>query len=130
VTITPDDSKVAVAELGLALMLAAARWIPDGDKCVRSGSWNEDGYSRTGIGLSGRTCGIVGLGTIGNYVAERAEAFGMEILYYCPNEKNDSPYLYQKNLLELASSSDFLVLCCPNTSETKNLINTEILNAL
>ena len=83
-----------------------------------------------GIGLSGRTCGIVGLGTIGKYVAERAQAFGMEILYTGPNEKNNSPYVYQKNLVELAKSSDFLVLCCPNTPETKNIINTEVLNAL
>lgn len=130
VTVTPDDSKVAVAELGLGLMLASARWIPDNDQSVRSEGWKDNWYSRMGIGLSGRTCGIVGLGTIGKYVAERAQAFGMEILYTGPNEKNNSPYVYQKNLVELAKSSDFLVLCCPNTPETKNIINTEVLNAL
>ena len=87
VTITPDDSKVAVAELWLGLMLACARWIPYADSFVKSGEWEKGGYQRMGIGLVNRKCGIVGLGTIWNYVAERAKAFGMEISYFGPNEK-------------------------------------------
>ncbi len=121
---------MAVAELGLGLMLASARWITYGDSFVRSGTWKNEGYQRMGIGLAGRKCGIVGLGTIGNYVAERAQAFGMEISYCGPNEKKDSPYIYQPNLLELARSSDFLVVCCPNTGDTQWMIDSNILDAL
>ncbi|MDF1609059.1 2-hydroxyacid dehydrogenase [Hoeflea sp. YIM 152468] len=130
VAVTPDDSKVAVAELGLGLMLASARWIPDSDQHVRSGKWEAEGYPRMGIGLAGRTCGIVAMGTIGRYVAERAKAFGMHISYFGPREKKNVPYLYQPDLLELARSSEFLVLCCPNTPETRGLINADVLEAL
>lgn len=130
VTRTPDDSKVAVAELGLGLMLAAARWIPDGDRHVRSGNWEAQGYPRMGVGLAGRHCGIVALGVIGRFVAERAAAFGMEIAYYGPRQKADVSYRYEPDLAALARDSDFLVLCCPDTPETRGLIDANILAAL
>lgn len=130
VTRTPDDSKVAVAELGLGLMLAAARWIPDSERVVRSGAWETDGYPRMGVGLAGRQCGIVALGVIGRFVAERAAAFGMSIAYFGPRRKVDVPYRFEPDLTTLAQQSDFLVLCCPDTPETRGLIDAEVLGAL
>lgn len=130
VTRTPDESKVAVAELGLGLMLAAARWIPDSDRVVRSGDWERQGYPRMGVGLAGRRCGIVALGVIGRFVAERAAAFGMEIAYHGPQKKDDVAYRYEPDLATLARDSDFLVLCCPDTPETRGLIDADILAAL
>jgi hydroxypyruvate reductase len=130
VTVTPDDSKIGVAELGIALLLAAARWIPGGDSFVRSGEWAGTPYRRMGIGLAGRRCGIVGLGTIGSAVAKRAAAFDMTISYCGRRPKPDVPYVFEADLVTLARDSDFLVLCCPNTPETRGLINAEVLEAL
>jgi len=130
VVVTPDDSKVAVAELGLGLMLAAARWITDSDRHVRSGKWETEGYPRMGIGLANHSCGIVAMGTVGRHVADRAHAFGMNVSYYGPRQKRDVLYHFQPDLLELARLSDFLVLCCPNTPETRGLISSEVLEAL
>lgn len=130
VTRTPDDSKVAVAELGLGLMLAAARWIPDNDRFVRSGDWESRGYSRMGIGLADRRCGIVGLGEIGTFVAERAQAFGMSISYTGRSRQTESPYRFVSDITELANESDFLVLSCPSTPETRGLVDAGVLQAL
>lgn len=130
VTVTPDDSKIAVAELGLGLMLAAARWLPHGDAHVRSGRWADEGYGRMGVGLAGRCCGIVALGTIGKAVAVRAAAFDMDVRYFGPREKPGVPYTFVPDLHELARQADFLVLCCPNTAETRGLIDKTVLTAL
>lgn len=130
VTVTPDDSKIAVAELGLALMLAAARWLPDGDALVRSGRWADEGYSRMGLGLAGRCCGIVALGTIGAAVAARAAAFDMQVRYFGPREKSGVPYGFVPDLHDLARQADFLILCCPNTPETRGMIGESVLQAL
>ncbi|WP_026379472.1 2-hydroxyacid dehydrogenase [Afifella pfennigii] len=130
VTNTPDDSKIAVAELGMALLLAAARWVPDGDRFVRDGRWASESYSRLGTGLAGKTCGIVALGTIGRAVAARAAAFDMRVAYFGPRKKDDVAYRYYADVKALAVDSDFLVLCCPETEETRGLIDADVLAAL
>jgi len=130
VTVTPDNSKVGVAELGVALLLAAARWIPECDGFVRSGKWADTAYRRMGIGLAGRRCGIVGLGTIGGAVARRLAAFEMEISYTGRRPKPDVPYTFESDLKKLARDSDFLMLCCPNTPETRGLVSAEVIEAL
>lgn len=130
ITNTPDDSKIAVAELGLALMLATARWVPDGDQFVKSGRWANESFSRMGTGLAGRRCGIVALGTIGRAVASRAQAFDMPVSYFGPRRKDDVPYDYYADVEQLAANSDFLVLCCPEMPETRGLITAKVLQAL
>lgn len=130
VTNTPDNSKIAVAELGMALLLAASRWIPDGDAFVKSGRWENESYTRQGNGLFGKRCGIVALGDIGSAFAPRAEAFGMTIGYYGPRKKDGVPYAYYNDVKALAQDSDFLVLCCPENDRTRGLITAEVLAAL
>jgi len=130
VTNTPDGSRIAVAELGMALMLAAARWVPDGDQSVRTGRWAKEGYGRNGVGLEGKVCGIVAMGLIGRAVAARAQAFGMTVLYHGPREKPDLPFTFVSEIAELASQSDFLILCCPETPETRGMVNKSVLEAL
>ena len=130
VTNTPDDSKIAVAELGMGLLLAAARWLPEGDSFVRSGRWASEPYGRQGVGLTGKRCGIVALGTIGRAVAQRAAAFDMKVSYFGPRKKEDAPYDYVPDVVTLARQSDFLVLCCPETPLTRGLIDANVLEAL
>ena len=130
VTNTPDNSKIAVAELGMALMLNVGRRVMEADKYVKSGAWKPESFTRYGSGFYGKKLGIVALGTIGRAVADRAASFGMAISYFGPNEKKDIPYAYEDNILDLARNSDFLMLCCPETPETTGLITSEVLKAL
>lgn len=115
VTHTPDVLTDATADLAFALLLAAARRVPWGDRLVRAGGFT--GWQpRLGLGMevAGRTLGIVGAGRIGRAVAERASGFRMEVLL-C-RRSGGVP------LDELLRRSDFVSLHCPLTPETHHLI--------
>ncbi|MEO8706780.1 MAG: NAD(P)-dependent oxidoreductase, partial [Kofleriaceae bacterium] len=82
VTNTPDVLTEATAELAFALMLAAARRIGEGERLVRSGTWNGWELDQLlGSELHGKTVGIVGFGRIGQAFARRALGFGMQVIY-------------------------------------------------
>jgi hydroxypyruvate reductase len=130
VTNTPDSSKLAVSDLGMALLLATARLIPDGDAFINTGEWSNKPFGRNGIGVMGKTLGIVALGTIGRGVAKRAEGFDMNVLYYGPNKKDDVDYKYYTDVTAMAADCDFLMLCCPETPETVGLVSADVLKAL
>lgn len=80
--------------------------------------------------MGGKRIGIVGLGSIGQEVAKRLEAFGCKISYYSRKEKPWISYSFYGDVHELASASDILVICCALTEETHHLINKEVLMAL
>jgi lactate dehydrogenase-like 2-hydroxyacid dehydrogenase len=108
VTITPvlyDD----VADLAMALALAACRRIAEGDRFVRAGSWLG---GRMGLGrkLSGMRAGILGLGRIGREVARRLEGFKVSVGYVDPMVR-ESPYQAYDDAVSLARDSDILFLC-------------------
>ncbi|WP_460240659.1 2-hydroxyacid dehydrogenase [Aurantivibrio infirmus] len=125
---TPDVLNDEVADLGIALMLAAQRQLVTSDKFVRDGLWLKQRMP-FGRSLKGKILGIVGMGRIGEEVAKRALAFKMNIAYHNRHQK-DVPYQYFENLLELAKYSDVLLNVLPSTVETKKLIDQEILRAL
>ena len=129
-TNTPDNSRIAVADLAMALLLSVARQCAEGDRFVKSGDWASTSFDEQGIGLYEKTCGIVSLGTIGRAVAQRAASFDMDVIYYGPNKKDDVAYRYFDDLLDMAKSSDFLMVCCPELPETRGLITDEIIRAL
>src|SRR5262249_43990787 len=90
VTNTPGVLTEATADLALALMLAFARRMPEGNEAVRGGTWgNWKPDYLLGRDLSGSTLGIVGLGAIGVAVARRARGFGMKLLYSNRSRKPD-----------------------------------------
>jgi len=130
VTNTPDHSRIAVAELAIALLLNVGRRIHEADAYVKSGKWEDEGFVKYGLGFFGKTIGIVALGRIGRAVAERAEAFGMKVIYYGPHRKSDVSYQYLDDIRSLARESDFLILCCPETPETTGLITADVLEKL
>jgi len=130
VTHTPDVLNDEVADLAIGLMLSVARRIPQADRYVREGDWAAKGPMPLARKMSGARLGIVGLGRIGNAIARRAEAFGMDIAYTTRTERKESRYRYHPSARELAAQVDFLVLITPGGEGTRKLVNAEVLQAL
>jgi len=129
VTNTPDSITEPVADLALGLLVAVMRGIVQADRFVRAGKWPAGPFP-PGRGLGGKTCGIIGLGAIGRAVAKRVEPLGMSVCYHGPRRKVDVAYPYYADLEAMARASDCLVVSCPATPETRNLVNGRVLDAL
>jgi hydroxypyruvate reductase len=129
VTHTPDVLNDDVADLALALALNIARRIPQADRHVRDGKWPQ-GPMPLATKLSGARMGIVGMGRIGQAIAERALAFGMTIAYTARSAKPGLPYAFHATPRELAAASDFLVVITPGGAATRKLIDAAVLEAL
>ena len=123
---TPDVLTDATADLAWALLLAAARRIPESDRFVRDGRWVSWGPQlMLGQPIARRTLGIVGIGRIGQAMARRARGFDMTILYTGrrPNpEAEKSLGVRFVDLDTLLRESDFVSLHAPLTPETRGLI--------
>jgi glyoxylate reductase len=120
VTNTPDVLTEATAELAFALILAAARRIPEGERLVRGGAWPGWRLDQLlGIQLAGKTLGVIGLGRIGAAVVRRAEAFGMRAIWA------DHHAPGSVSVDELFATADVVSLHCPLTPETRHLVNAE-----
>jgi glyoxylate reductase len=115
---TPGVLTEATADLTLALILAAARRLPEGMTAVRGGSWGpwEPGWL-LGLELRDAVLGIVGMGRIGQAVAHRAQAFGMEVIH---SGRDDSTLLRA-----VLARADVVSLHCPLTPATRGLIDAE-----
>lgn len=125
---TPDVLTESVAELAFGLLLATVRRLIVADRLVREGRWGQ----RTlplGTQVYGKTCGLVGMGRIGQAIARRAEAFGMKIAYHARHPR-ELPYRFVPDLSELARDSDFLVLVVPGGRATQGMIEARVLAAL
>lgn len=135
VTNTPGVLDDATADLTIGLILAATRRLAEGDRLVRSGrEWTWGMGFMLGSGLQGKRLGIVGLGGIGRKVAERARAFGMEIVYHsrqrAPAEVEAALGAEPLPLEELLASADVVSLHTPLTSETRHLVGAAELAAM
>lgn len=115
---TPDALTEATADLAFALLMAAARRIPEAAAFARAGQWQTwEPAAFLGHDVSGATLGIIGLGRIGQAVARRASGFGMDVL---TTETRD-----QHNLEHLLRRSDFVSIHLPLTPGTRHLIGAE-----
>jgi glyoxylate reductase len=132
VTNTPDVLTEATADLTWALILAVARRVVEGDRLVRDGEffgWRPD--LLLGVGLQGKTLGIVGMGRIGRAVARRAAGFGMRVLYHVPTPEGESAAAeYVADLETLLPRSQLLSLHCPLNPETRRLMDARRLHLL
>jgi glyoxylate reductase len=119
---TPGALTDATATMAMALLLAVARRVPEGDAMVRRGAFNGWGpMVMLGADLAGSTLGIVGPGRIGSAVARRAQAFGMRVLI---SGRGDHPELGPSLPIdELLRISDFVSLHCPLTPATHHLLD-------
>ena len=133
----PGANALAVAELTLGLIISADRRIPDNVADLRDGAWNKKRYSRA-RGLFGRSLGIVGVGSIGMAVAERAAAFGMRILVLASPRRGEAVRARLAaigaselpSLDELAVQSDFLSVHVPGGPQTKGLFGRDVLGRM
>jgi glyoxylate reductase len=127
---TPDVLTVDTAHLTIALLLALARRVAEGDRFLRSGEeWAWAPTFMLGASLHGRTLGIVGLGRIGREVARLAEALGMRVVHAGGRAPQGSAY-ERVELGELLRRADAVSLHCPLTPETRHLIDEAALEAM
>ena len=131
VTNTPDVLTDATAEIAILILLGAARRATEGRKWVDKKNWTWSADFLIGKQLTDSRLGILGMGRIGQALAERAKSFGMKIHYH--NRKKLPPNLekgaiYHESLKSLISVSDFFSINCPTTEETKKIINEETLS--
>lgn len=124
----PTSNIVSAAELAISLLLASARFISPAHAALRNGKWARSRY--TGAELFEKTLGIVGFGRIGQLVAHRMQAFGMDVVAYDPYLQPARAAQLGVRLLELDELlrvSDFITIHLPKTKETANLIGVEAL---
>lgn len=129
VTNTPDVLTEEVADLAFALLLAAARAVPEADQYVRTGDWAAKGPMRLTTRVWGKRLGIVGLGRIGQAIARRAEAFRMPVSYSGRAPK-DVPYTYYPTPAALAPHVDVLVVSAQGGPTTRGLVDRAAFAAL
>jgi hydroxypyruvate reductase len=129
VTHTPDVLNDDVADLAIGLLLAASRQIVAADRYVRAGQWPQ-GPMPLARKLSGATLGIVGMGRIGQAIAQRAKAFHMDIAYTARSPRTSLPYPYHASVEALAAAVDHLIVITPGGTATRKLIDARVLKAL
>jgi D-3-phosphoglycerate dehydrogenase len=119
----PTSNIVSAAELTISLLLASARFITPAHAALKNGKWARSKY--TGAELFEKTLGIVGFGRIGQLVATRMQAFGMDVVAYDPYLQPARAAQLGVRLItldELLAQSDFITIHLPKTKETANLI--------
>jgi hydroxypyruvate reductase len=129
---TPDVLNDCVADLAFGLVLATGRHIPEGDRFVRAGRWEQKPPTPFPLGrqVSGAKLGIVGLGRIGRTIAKRASGFEMDVRYHSRKPVEGVAWTYEPQLLKLARWADFLVVITAGGAETRHLIDAQVLDAL
>ena len=115
----------AVAEHTWALILDCAKGITKLDARMQQGHW--DKATHKSLELRGKTLGVVGLGAIGQRVANIGVAFGMQVIAFDPYASKAPAGVVIADLAKVISESDVLSLNCPLTSENRNMINRETL---
>jgi lactate dehydrogenase-like 2-hydroxyacid dehydrogenase len=131
---TPDVLSIATAELALTLMLSAARRAGEGERLLRAGKWG--GLSPTfhlGIGVTGKTLGILGMGRIGRELAKMARGLRMEIHYRNRSRlvpELEAEAIYHDNDNDFLGVCDFLSINVPGGEATRHWLNTERINML
>ena len=123
---TPGANSMATAELTMALMLAVSRNIPQAHASLKAHEWRRSEF--VGVQLYNKVLGIVGFGRVGKLVAERAQAFGMEVLAFDPIALEETAREMGVMLVEmdeLLAKSDYITLHAALNPSTSKLINAE-----
>ncbi|WP_458374717.1 2-hydroxyacid dehydrogenase [Pseudomonas laurylsulfatiphila] len=127
---TPDVLTETTADTGFALILATARRVVELANLVRAGQWNRNiGPAHFGSDVHGKTLGIIGMGRIGEALAQRGHfGFGMPVIYHSQSPKPAVEQRFNaryRSLPELLQQADFVCLTLPLTAETQGLIGAE-----
>ncbi|MDB5662479.1 MAG: glycolate reductase [Sphingomonas bacterium] len=129
VTHTPGVLTEDTADMAMALVLSVPRRLAEGEKLVRSGAWT--GWSPCGMlghRIAGKSLGIIGMGRIGQAMARRARAFGLNILYHNRRRlpavlEQELAATYQPDLDRMLADVDIVSVNCPHTAATHHLID-------
>lgn len=129
-TNTPDVLTETTADTGFALIMATARRVVELATMVRDGQWTHNlGPEHFGSDVHGKTLGIIGMGRIGEAVAQRGHfGFGMPVIYHSHSPKPAVEARFEaryRSLEDLLREADFVCLTVPLTAETEGLIGTE-----
>jgi lactate dehydrogenase-like 2-hydroxyacid dehydrogenase len=130
---TPGINADATADIAMLLMLGASRRAYEGQEAVRTGTWNLSSPVLLGWQLTGKALGIVGMGRVGQAVAQRARGFGMSIHYFSPTRLPaalERGAVFHSSAADLLRVSQFLTLHAPETPETHHLINSKTIDLL
>ncbi|PVZ59185.1 bifunctional glyoxylate/hydroxypyruvate reductase B [Pseudomonas sp. B1(2018)] len=127
---TPDVLTETTADTGFALILATARRVVELANMVRAGQWHRNiGPAHFGSDVHGKTLGIIGMGRIGEALAQRGHCgFGMPVIYHSQSPKPAVEQRFNahyRSLPELLQQADFVCLTLPLTAETQGLIGAE-----
>jgi hydroxypyruvate reductase len=133
VTNTPGAVTDATADIAMTLILMSARRAGEGERLVRAGKW--EGWHPTqmlGMHVSGKTVGIIGMGRIGQAIAQRCHmGFGMDVVYYNRSEKELAfPATRADSLQSLAEQADIVVVAVPGGAETHHMIGADLFAAM
>ncbi|MFT8803298.1 MULTISPECIES: 2-hydroxyacid dehydrogenase [Gluconobacter] len=123
-TLTDD-----VADMAVALMMATMRGIVTNDQFVRAGKWPSETLP-LGRSLTRKKVGIAGFGHIGQAIAKRVSAFGMEVAYFNSHARPESDFRFEPDLKTLATWCDVLILAVSGGPRSANMIDSKILEAL
>lgn len=129
VTNTPDVLTDETADTAFGLVLNTVREFPAAERYLRAGEWAHAPYRLT-ASLRNKKMGILGLGRIGKAIAKRGEAFGLKIAYCGRNKQADVAYEFFATPQDLARACDILVVAAPGGPQTRNIVDTSVLNAL
>ena len=130
VTNTPEVLNDDVADLAIALMIMTARNLVTTDRYVRTGKWPAGGEYPLAQKASRKRVGILGMGRIGQAIAQRAVAMNNTVAYHSRKLVADVPYRHYPDLVELAKDSDFLIVIIPATPQTNKIVSKAVIEAL
>ena len=128
---TPLGNITSAAEHAIALLFSSVRNIPRADRDMKTGAWPKKGL--TGVELTSKTLGIMGMGKVGGIVARVAKALDMTILVYDPyltDRKAEELGVSKCDLDTLLQKSDFVTVHTPLTPETRNSLNKDKLKLM
>ncbi|NNE46098.1 MAG: phosphoglycerate dehydrogenase [Rhodothermales bacterium] len=124
----PDGNTISTAEHTCAMLMSAVRRIPQAVASLKGGEWNKKAFK--GAEVNGKTLGIIGVGKIGQAVAQRMKSFGVKVLGYDPvlsREVADRIGVTLVSLEELLEQSDVITVHTPLSDSTRGLLNRDTL---
>jgi glyoxylate reductase len=129
---TPDVLTGATADLTIGLVIDLMRRITEGDRLIRAGNWRQifGAYDYVGANLEGKTLGILGMGRIGQAVANRARGFGFDVIYNTrtrlPKNQERKLGITHVSFEKLVKNSDILSIHTPYRKQTHHLMNLKV----
>ena len=127
----PEGNTIAAVEHTIGMMLAMTRHIPQAHQSLQEGKWDRKSF--TGIQLSGKTLGIIGVGRIGSRVAKRMQAMEMHTIGYDPYISEERAHQIGIEMVDfdtLLAQSDYITIHTPLTKETKFMINADTIKKM